>query len=124
MQVTSRNSTNKVKFVLNQPELNHQNISNTLDKSMWHLHNMVKISETKIQREYSFGKREYSCIEMTCQAFRKCDYYHWNALLPILLITVCSLAPFVLDANSTGSRLGIFFLKFFFFVNKPKPTRV
>lgn len=106
LQVTSKNSTNNVNFILDQPELNKQNVSNTLDKSMWHLHNMVKVSESKIRREYSFGKREYPCIEMTCQVFRKCEYYHWNALLPILLITVCSLSPFVLDSKATGSRLG------------------
>ncbi len=109
MQVTSKKSTNRINLILNQPELSKQNISNTLDKSMWHLHNMTKVVSSSIKREYSFGQREYPSIEMTCQVFRKCEYYHWNALLPILLITICSLSPFVLDSNATASRLGNFY---------------
>jgi len=67
---------------------------------------MVKVIAGSIKREYSFGLREYPSIETTCQVFRKCEYYHWNALLPILVITICSLSPFVLDSSATASRLG------------------
>lgn len=107
--ITTKNSTNKVNFVISQPEFAKQNISNTLDKSMWHLHDMIRINNNNILREYSFGKREYPAIEITCQVFRHSAFFHWNALLPILLITLCSLAPFVLDTNATASRIGIYF---------------
>lgn len=106
LQITSKNSTNKVNFILTQNKFSQQNISNTLDKSMWHLHNAIRVRENSILREYSYGKRVYPCIEITCQVFRHSGYFHWNALLPILLITICSLAPFVLDSKATASRLG------------------
>lgn len=108
--ITTKNSTNKINFVISQPKFTKQNISNTLDKSMWHLHDMIRIKNNNIQREYSFGKREYPAIEITCQVFRHSAFFHWNALLPILLITLCSLAPFVLDTSATASRLGIYYL--------------
>ena len=73
---------------------------------MWHVHNVVRMAESRICREYSFGKRDYPCVEISCQVFRRCGYYHWNALLPILLITLCALTPFLLDHAATASRLG------------------
>ena len=106
LQLTTKNSKDDVDFILMQPELSQHSISNTLDKSMWHLHDVVKVCENNVVREYSFGRSEYPCIEISCQAFRHSGYFHWNALLPIFLITCCSLSPFVLDYSATSSRLG------------------
>ena len=107
LQITTQYSQNDLNLILMQPELTQYSISNTLDKSMWYLHNAVKVCNINIAREYSFGKTEYPCVEITCQAFRHSGYFHWNALLPIFLITCCSLTPFVLDYSATASRLGI-----------------
>lgn len=106
LHVTSRNSTEEMNFVVAQPEFSMHKIANTLDQSMWHMHNVVKVKENDILREYSFGKREYPSVEITCQVFRNCGYYHWNALLPIMLITMCAMTPFLLDHTATASRLG------------------
>lgn len=106
LHVTSRNSTEQMNIVLAQPEFSMHKIAHTLDQSLWHMHNVVKVRENDILREYSFGKREYPCVQISCQVFRNCGYYHWNALLPIMLITLCSMTPFLLDYTATASRLG------------------
>ena len=104
--ITSKNSSNRINFKLMQPETEKLHINSILDKSMWHMHDQVKAVKTNISREYSFGKRDYPSIEVSCQVFRHCGYFHWNGLLPILLITLCSLAPFVLEYNSISARIG------------------
>jgi hypothetical protein len=81
------------------------NISSNLDKSAWYLHDVVRTKRDTMVREYSFGKREYPALVITCQAFRLPGYFYWNALLPILLITFAALGPFVIDYKSAASRL-------------------
>ena len=63
------------------------------------------MSPETIAREYSFGKREYPALNLTCQAFRLPGFFYWNALLPILLISFAALGPFVIDFKSAPSRL-------------------
>ncbi len=72
---------------------------------MWHLNNIVRTSKSTISREYSFAKREYPSVIMTAQAFRLPGFYYWNVILPILLITLASLGPFVVDVKLPQSRL-------------------
>jgi hypothetical protein len=45
-----------------QPELCEIKTSHTLDKSMWLVHDIVRTKKDKIERNYSFGKREYPSI--------------------------------------------------------------
>jgi hypothetical protein len=103
--LASKKSISKVNLILMQPELSTVNINNTLDKSMWTLHTIVKTKLDKILYEFSFGKVEYPAIKMTCQIFRSAGYYYFNAMLPIFLITFASLASFVVDHKLPQSRL-------------------
>lgn len=103
--LVSRKSGKKVNFILMQPEMSKIKIANTLDKSAWYLHEIVKINTEKMSRDYSFGKREYPAVRLTCQAFRLPGYFHWNVLLPILLITFAALGPFVIDYKAAYTRL-------------------
>lgn len=103
--ISSKKSIQKVNLVSMQPEICFIKINHTLEKSMWHLHNVVKTKQEKIYREFSFGKREYSAIRVTCQAFRLPEYFYWNLILPILLITLAALGPFVIDYKLPQSRL-------------------
>ena len=103
--IASKKSGSKVNFILIQSEIAKVNINSNLDKSMWYLHDMVKTNIKSIQREYSFGKYEYPCIQTSCQVFRLPGYFYWNVLLPMILILLASLAPFVFDYKLPQSRL-------------------
>ena len=95
--ISTKKSEKKINFVLMQPELAQVTINSTLDKSMWHIHKVVKTQKESLITEFSFGKIEYPVIKITCQAFRSPIYFYWNVLLPIILVTFSALGPFVLD---------------------------
>jgi hypothetical protein len=95
--ISTKKSGKKINFVLMQPELAQVTINSTLDKSMWHIHKLVKSQKESLISEFSFGKMEYPAIKITCQAFRSPIYFYWNILLPIILVTFSALGPFVLD---------------------------
>jgi len=101
IRIATRKSGKKVNFILMQPTLTQVTISSTLDKSMWHIHKLVKTQQENIITEYSFGKLEYPSVKITCQAFRSPIYFYWNVLLPIVLVTFSALGPFVLDHKYT-----------------------
>jgi len=103
--VATRKSGSKINLILMQPEFNFLKISSTLDSSMWHLNNVVKSSKEKIYREFSYGDREYPACTVSLQAFRSPGFLYWNAVLPIFLITLASLGPFVIDFKLPQSRL-------------------
>ena len=103
--ILSKKSGKKVNFILMQDEISKIKIANNLDKSSWHLHEMVKVNREEVTREYSFGQRVYPGVRITCQAFRLPGYFYWNVLLPILLITFAALGPFVIDCKSAYTRL-------------------
>ena len=103
--VTTKKSGKRVNLILMQPRLAYLSVPNTLEKTMWHLHQVVETEEETIEREYSFGKRDYPAVRLTCQAFRLPAYFHWNLMLPILLITCAALGPFVIDYKIPQSRL-------------------
>ena len=95
--ISTKKSGKKINFVLMQPEMAQVTINSTLDKSMWHIHKLVKSQKESLVSEFSFGKMEYPAIKITCQAFRSPIYFYWNILLPIILVTFSALGPFVLD---------------------------
>lgn len=103
--VASKRSHKHVELVPMQDEHSRVNIANTLDKSAWQLGNVVRTSRDRIEREFSFGKREYSAVRHTCQAYRLPGYFYWNALMPILLISFAALGPFLVDPKSAHARL-------------------
>lgn len=88
-----------------QPKISNLTISNTLDKSMWHMHNVLITRREKIKREYFYGPRFYPAVKVTCQVFRSAGFFYWNAILPILLVSFASLCPFVLDVKLPQSRI-------------------
>lgn len=104
--VASKRSHNHVQLVPMQAEYSRvSSIANTLDKSAWQLGNVVRTTTDLIERDYSFGKREYSAVRHTCQAYRLPGYFYWNALLPILLISFAALGPFLVDPKTAHARL-------------------
>ena len=105
--IATKKSGSRISFSLMQPEVQECsiNINNTLDNSMWRLNNVVKTKKGKLDCEFSFGKREYPLISVTVQAFRSPGFFYWNAVLPIFLITLASLGPFVIDYKIPQSRL-------------------
>lgn len=105
IMLLSKKSEKKINLILMQDEISKIKISNNLDKSNWHLHDIVKANLEKVNREYSFGKKTYPGVQITCQAFRSPGYFYWNAILPIVLISFASLGPFVIDFKSASSRL-------------------
>lgn len=105
LTVATKKPGSIVNFILLQNETKSIKISNTLDKSMWKMHNRLHTSKDKIHREYSFGKREYPAIIVSAKASRLPGFFYWNALIPILLVSLASLAPFVVDIKIPQSRL-------------------
>lgn len=103
--VATKKSGKKINFILIQAVQCKIKISNTLDKSAWYLHEVVKTNTENIEREFSFGIREYPAVRLTCQAFRLPGYFYWNALLPIVLITFAAIGPFVIDYKAAHTRL-------------------
>lgn len=105
--VATKKSGSRINFCLMQPESQEcsMNINNTLDNSMWRLHNVVRTKIGKLNCEFSFGKREYPLISVTVQALRSPGFFYWNAVLPIFLITLASLGPFVIEYKIPQSRL-------------------
>ena len=94
-----------VNFILLQKEMKGIKISNTLDKSMWKMHTVLITRKDQIHREYSFGKRDYPAIVVSAKVSRLPGFFYRNALLPILLVSLASLAPFVVDIKIPQSRL-------------------
>ena len=105
LMVASKKPGKIVNLISMQPEVHQIRISNTLDKSMWQMHNIVICRKDKIIREYSFGRHEYPALRVAAQVFRSPGFFFWNAILPIFLVTSASLAPFVIDARLPQSRL-------------------
>lgn len=103
--VATKKSGDKIRFKLLQPEKQIISINNTLDSSMWLLNKMVNIGHDKIYREFSYARREYPVVWVKVQAFRLPGFFYWNAVLPIFLITLASLGPFVIDFKLPQSRL-------------------
>ena len=103
--VATRKSGSKINFILMQPEYKKLKISNTIDNSMWHLNDVVRTTKDQIHNEYCYGNRDYPAVILTVKAFRSPGFIYWNAFLPILLITLASLGPFVIDYKLPQSRL-------------------
>jgi hypothetical protein len=103
--VATRKSGKKINFILMQPEYKSLKISNTIDNSMWYLNDVVRTTKEQIHNEYCYGTREYPAVILSVKAFRSPGFFYWNAFLPILLITVASLGPFVIDYKMPQSRL-------------------
>jgi len=103
--VATKKPGNIVRFVQMQKEEKEMNISHTLDKSMWKMHNTLITRRDNIHREYSFGKRNYPSVHVSAKVSRLPGFFYWNALLPILLVSLASLAPFVVDIKIPQSRL-------------------
>lgn len=94
-----------VLFKLLQDELKNIQISHTLDKSMWKMHDVLLTKEDNIYREYSFGSRTYPAVRVSAKVSRLAGFFYWNAIIPILLVSLASLAPFVVDIKFPQSRL-------------------
>jgi len=103
--VATKKPGNIVRFVQMQKEEKEMNISHTLDKSMWKMHNRVLTQGDVMNREYSYGVRKFPLMRVSAKVFRLPGFFYWNALLPILLVTLASLAPFVVDIKIPQSRL-------------------
>jgi hypothetical protein len=103
--VATKKPGNIVRFVQMQKEEKEMNISHTLDKSMWKMHNRVLTQGDVMDREYSYGVRKFPLMRVSAKVFRLPGFFYWNALLPILLVTLASLAPFVVDIKIPQSRL-------------------
>jgi hypothetical protein len=94
-----------VLFKLLQDEVKNMQISHTLDKSMWKMHDVLITREDNIYREYSFGSRTYPAVKVSAKVSRLAGFFYWNAIIPILLVSLASLAPFVVDIKFPQSRL-------------------
>jgi hypothetical protein len=105
LMVASKKPGKIVNLISMQPEVHKIKISNTLDKSMWQMYNIVITKKDQIIREYSYGRRKYPALRVAAQVFRSAGFFFWNAILPIFLITLASLAPFVIDPKIPQSRL-------------------
>ena len=92
-------------FKLLQEELKNIQISHTLDKSMWKMHDVLITKEDNIHREYSFGSHNYPAVTVSAKVSRLAGFFYWNAIIPILLVSLASLAPFVVDIKFPQSRL-------------------
>ena len=103
--VTTKKPGSEVNFLVLQDAEKNIKISNTLDKSMWRMHNVMLTQKIVIPREYSHTLLEYPGIKVSAKVFRLPRFFYWNALLPILLVTLASLAPFVVDIKIPQSRL-------------------
>lgn len=103
--IATKKSGSRVNFILMQPEVHTGKIPNMLDESMWHLHNVVTTNKSTLKCEYSYGTREYPIVTVKAQALRSPGFFYWNAVLPIFLITLASLGPFVIDLKIPQSRL-------------------
>ena len=105
INVGTKKPGNIVNFITMQDRQKTMRISNTLDKSMWKLHRLLLTKMDKIYREYSFGSRVYPSVKVSAKAFRLPAFFYWNVILPIVLVTFASLAPFVIDIRISQSRL-------------------
>ena len=76
-----------------------------LDKSMWKTHDVLLTKKGKIFRDFSYGARDYPDIKCSIKVFRQPGFFYWNALLPFLLVSFASLAPFVNDIKTPHTRL-------------------
>ena len=105
IHVATKKPGNIVKLITMQEEKKILKVSNTLDKSMWKMHHFLLTTKYLIIREYSFGVREYPSIKVSAKVFRQPGFFYWNAILPILLVTLASLTPFVIDIKIPQTRL-------------------
>ena len=115
LTVTSKKPTSMVDLIPAQPEKFQYKIkiNNTLDKSMWKMHDWVFTKKRRLIREFSSSvtdaeKRKikrFPAIKLTAQVFRLPGFFYYNAILPILLVTLASLGPFVIDFKLPQSRL-------------------
>ena len=105
LHIASKKPGNIVRFVIMQEIQKSVKISSMLDKSMWQIKKGFLTQEDDIKREYSYCYRKYPGVKITVKLFRLPGFFYWNALLPILLVTLASLAPFVVDIKIPQSRL-------------------
>ena len=103
--ITSKKPDKIVNFILMQQEQYSLNISHTLDMSEWKMHHLILTRKVNINREYTFGSRDYPTVQVSAKAFRLGGFFFWNAVLPVFLITLASLTPFSLEIDNTHSRL-------------------
>ena len=105
LQVASKKPGDIVHFVTMQEDKKEVVISSLLDKSMWKMHRVLLTRKKSINREYSYGSRKYPSILISAKVFRLPGFFYWNALLPFLLVSLASLAPFVNDIKNVDRRL-------------------
>ena len=79
-------------------------INSMLDKSMWKTHHVLLMNEDSVCRDFSYGRREYPGIKSSIKVFRQPGFFFWNALLPFMLVTFASLAPFVNNIRTNVSN--------------------
>lgn len=103
--VTTKKPGDEVNFLVLQDAEKNIKISNTLDKSMWRMHNVMLTQNIIITREYTHCIMQYPAIKVSAKVFRLPRFFYYNAILPILLVTLASLAPFVVDIKIPQSRL-------------------
>ena len=104
--VATKKPGNEVNFeILQKKETKKITISDTLDKSIWRMHDALFTKLTVISRQYTHKTLTYPGILVAAKVFRIPRFFYWNAILPILLVTLASLAPFVVDIKIPQSRL-------------------
>ena len=105
IHVASRRPGNIVNFIITGDNKQNESIRSMLDESMWTLKKNVLIRKDTILRELSTGTRIYPVVRYSLKVFRHAGFFMWNALLPFLLVTLASLAPFVNDIKYPATRL-------------------
>jgi hypothetical protein len=103
--VASKKPNKMVNLIPLQNEVKTLNMSHTLDRSMWKMHNIILTRKFTINREYTFGTREYPSVRISAKVLRLSGFFIWNALLPVFLITLASLTPFSVALDKVPSRL-------------------
>jgi hypothetical protein len=107
IKVATKKPGNIVKFVRMQKDFERVFTSHTLDKTMWKMSDILLTKPTNVQRSFSYGPRTYPAIKLSAKVFRLPGFFYWNALLPQLLISLASLAPFAVDIKIPQGRLPI-----------------
>ena len=75
--VASRKPNKMANLIPLQNDLLLLNTHHTLDRSMWKMHNVVLTRKLTINREHTFGIREYPSIRISAKVFRLSGFFIW-----------------------------------------------
>jgi hypothetical protein len=88
LTITSKKSANCVNFVTSaSDEYKEITVNNTLDRSMWQMHDFFCTKKTIEARDFACGPRKFHTLKITTQAIRSPGYYWYNAIVPLFLVT-------------------------------------